>query len=48
VTKVTGKCIVVTGGNRGIGYELSRAVAKAGANVAIIYVCVRPLLVPST
>lgn len=31
------KCIVVTGGNRGIGYALSRAVAQAGANVAIIY-----------
>ncbi|KIJ93044.1 hypothetical protein K443DRAFT_413687 [Laccaria amethystina LaAM-08-1] len=31
------KCIVVTGGNRGIGYALSRAVAKTGANVAIIY-----------
>ncbi|KZS96892.1 NADP-dependent mannitol dehydrogenase [Sistotremastrum niveocremeum HHB9708] len=33
----SGKTIVVTGGNRGIGYELSRAVAKAGATVAIIY-----------
>jgi len=31
------KCIVVTGGNRGIGYAYSRAVAQAGANVAIIY-----------
>jgi len=31
------KCIVVTGGNRGIGYAFSRAVAQAGARVAIIY-----------
>ncbi|KAF8327150.1 NADP-dependent mannitol dehydrogenase [Cantharellus anzutake] len=33
----TGQTIIVTGGNRGIGYELSRGVATAGANVAIIY-----------
>jgi NAD(P)-dependent dehydrogenase (short-subunit alcohol dehydrogenase family) len=32
-----GQTIIVTGGNRGIGYELSRGVATAGANVAIIY-----------
>ncbi|KAF8965788.1 NADP-dependent mannitol dehydrogenase MtDH [Flammula alnicola] len=31
------KCIVVTGGNRGIGYAYTRAVAKSGANVAVIY-----------
>ncbi|KAF5350501.1 hypothetical protein D9756_008490 [Leucocoprinus leucothites] len=31
------KCIVVTGGNRGIGYAFTRAVANAGANVAVIY-----------
>ncbi|KAJ8596859.1 NAD(P)-binding protein [Rhizopogon salebrosus TDB-379] len=31
------KCIVVTGGNRGIGYAFSRAVAQAGAQIAIIY-----------
>jgi len=28
---------VITGGNRGIGYAFSRAVAQAGARVAIIY-----------
>jgi len=33
----SGQTIIVTGGNRGIGYELSRGVATAGANVAIIY-----------
>jgi len=31
------KCIVVTGGNRGIGLAFSRAIAQAGAHVAIIY-----------
>ncbi|EGO01343.1 hypothetical protein SERLA73DRAFT_72290 [Serpula lacrymans var. lacrymans S7.3] len=31
------KCIIVTGGNRGIGYAFSRAMAQAGARVAIIY-----------
>ncbi|KAL5514632.1 hypothetical protein ACEPAG_1948 [Sanghuangporus baumii] len=31
------KCIIVTGGNRGIGYAFSRACAQAGASVAIIY-----------
>lgn len=33
----TNKCVVITGGNRGIGYAFSRAVAQAGARVAIIY-----------
>ncbi|KAG1778887.1 NADP-dependent mannitol dehydrogenase [Suillus placidus] len=33
----SGKCIIVTGGNRGIGLGYSRALAKAGARVAIIY-----------
>jgi len=32
-----GKCIIVTGGNRGIGAAFSRACASAGAKVAIIY-----------
>ncbi|KIM36361.1 hypothetical protein M413DRAFT_449238 [Hebeloma cylindrosporum] len=31
------KCIVITGGNRGIGLAYTRAVAQAGANVAVIY-----------
>jgi sorbose reductase len=31
------KCIVVTGGNRGIGYAFTKALAEAGANVAVIY-----------
>ncbi|KAF8179848.1 NADP-dependent mannitol dehydrogenase MtDH [Pholiota molesta] len=31
------KCIVVTGGNRGIGYGFTRELANAGANVAVIY-----------
>ncbi|GJJ14622.1 hypothetical protein Clacol_008888 [Clathrus columnatus] len=34
---LAGKTIIVTGGNRGIGYEFSRAVSRAGASVAIIY-----------
>ncbi|KAG1797376.1 uncharacterized protein HD556DRAFT_1356304 [Suillus plorans] len=33
----SGECIIVTGGNRGIGLGFSRALAKAGARVAIIY-----------
>ncbi|KAG6835253.1 hypothetical protein H0H93_003440 [Arthromyces matolae] len=31
------QCIVVTGGNRGIGYAFTRAIAAAGGNVAVIY-----------
>lgn len=31
------KCIIVTGGNRGIGYAYTRAIAQAGGNVAVIY-----------
>lgn len=33
----SGKCIVVTGGNRGIGLAYSEACAQAGAKIAIIY-----------
>jgi len=34
---LSGKCIVVTGGNRGIGLAISHQCAEAGAHVAIIY-----------
>jgi len=34
---LSGKCIVVTGGNRGIGLAISHQCAQAGAHVAIIY-----------
>jgi len=33
----TGHTIIVTGGNRGIGYAISEELAKSGANLAIIY-----------
>jgi sorbose reductase len=31
-------CAIHPGGNRGIGFAISEAIAKAGGNVAIIYV----------
>ena len=34
---LTGKTAIVTGGSRGIGRAVALALAKAGANVAIIY-----------
>ncbi|PYH46966.1 SDR family oxidoreductase [Aspergillus saccharolyticus JOP 1030-1] len=34
---LTGKVAAVTGGARGIGLEVSQALAEAGANIAIIY-----------
>jgi len=33
----TGRTVIVTGGNRGIGYAISEALCKAGSTVAIIY-----------
>jgi len=33
----SGQTIIVTGGNRGIGFAISETLAKASANVAIIY-----------
>ncbi|PNP38570.1 hypothetical protein TGAMA5MH_09651 [Trichoderma gamsii] len=34
---MTGKVVIVTGGSGGIGYEAARALAEAGANVALWY-----------
>lgn len=36
VFDIRGKNVVVTGGNRGIGYGISRAFAQSGCNVAIL------------
>jgi NAD(P)-dependent dehydrogenase (short-subunit alcohol dehydrogenase family) len=33
----SGKAIIVTGGNRGIGLAISRQVAQAGGHVAVVY-----------
>jgi predicted Rossmann-fold nucleotide-binding protein len=31
--KMTGKTVIITGGSGGIGYEIARGLAEAGANV---------------
>jgi sorbose reductase len=46
-TFVIDKCIVITGGNRGIGYAFTRAVAQAGADVAILYRSVTDFIIGS-
>ncbi|KAI8340006.1 hypothetical protein BC941DRAFT_349080 [Chlamydoabsidia padenii] len=35
---LSGKNAIVTGGSRGLGYEMCKALAGAGANVAFIYI----------
>ena len=34
--RLTNKTAIVTGGNRGLGREMARALAEAGAQVAIV------------
>ena len=35
--RLDGRTVIVTGGCGGIGYEVSRGLAEAGANVSIVY-----------
>jgi sorbose reductase len=35
--RLDGKTAIITGGSGGIGYEIGRALAEAGANIAIWY-----------
>jgi sorbose reductase len=37
---LTGKVAAVTGGARGIGLEVSRGLAEAGANVRLSFSCI--------
>lgn len=39
---LTGKVAIITGGCRGIGLEVARGLAEAGANVAITYTSQKP------
>lgn len=32
-----GRVVIITGGSGGIGYQVSRGLAEAGANVALLY-----------
>jgi enoyl-[acyl-carrier-protein] reductase (NADH) len=43
-----GKVVSITGGAGGIGFEVARAMAEAGADVAIWYVSYRILLTEGT
>jgi sorbose reductase len=43
-----GKTALVTGGTRGIGLEVARGLAEAGANVAILYTSTEPATADAT
>ena len=42
--QLTGKTAIVTGGSRGIGRAAALTLAEAGADVAVIYAAIPPLL----